>query len=510
MANMIDVQRGCGELVPGFWDELAAMLGDAELFTAFWKGDPYEVKRLWAALEDNSELRVIEAYSAAIEEPEAGIPYGPGLIDLLMYRDHFAEAGAICVTLVERLRLDGDLPSLQAALSNWYLLDDPSAAIEERERICREIGCLDGLQDVLRDRALERFFEWDADGCEADARRLMQEKRRICRETKNLRGLEQWAHAKAWMLYCEGYSVPLMRLLALQERISRDIGELDDLCICLMDQSRRLRGKADSRPQAWTCLDEAEEICRDVGRRALLLRVRGEKGVLALAEGDEARAERFLREARPAPLPRGGRGSLEFDLEIAVDLHDAEFSEEAFPRGALDVYQMIDRLARRLGDVGAVQWALGGLVRAVGADDAQAALDLCAEREVICRHLGRVDALVKALGQRAQILVAAGKPANAVVPLREQAELCRGIEGAWRLTGIDRARRDALRAALRGCADLDAALSLHRELELVCRGLGDRARASRAVRSSSRVLRKLGRGPKAPLPMNPGQLSLNL
>jgi hypothetical protein len=153
---------------------------------------------------------------------------------------------------------------------------------------------------------------------------------------------------------------------------------------------------------------------------------------------------------------------------------------------------------------------MGGLAEALATNDPQAAVDVCIEREAICRYLGRDDARVEALGLRAQTLVALGKPADALAPLREQDALSRNAEMEWQLPKSLLVRRDALRAALKVCADLEAALDLHGQLEQVCRELGDGAGVRSAVRGRTGVLRKLGRGSPVGDATDPMQLSFEL
>lgn len=53
-----------GEAAATFWDEFATLLADPVSFSALWEHDSYEVRRLWAALEECSAYRIEHVYAA--------------------------------------------------------------------------------------------------------------------------------------------------------------------------------------------------------------------------------------------------------------------------------------------------------------------------------------------------------------------------------------------------------------------------------------------------------------
>ena len=512
-----NTDNGAGRV--GFdWAALAAALAEPEYFSALWALDPYELRRQWVALEDNSHHRLVGVYAPVIGCPEAALAYGRGLPLLLLECRHLDEAEALLVGRVAQLRgcSDLDLGALQTALGDLVSLDFPPAPrelVDERVQICREIGDLDGLQEALRDWAIVRWYDScgaDDYGGEQDARQLLREQRRICRDTNNLKGLQRWAATKAWMLACEGYPSPVLRLLALQERLCREIGALDELGECLVEQANRLRTDPENRPAAWACLEEAEAIFRVTSSRWRLRIALAKQGILALLEGDEDRAVTLLERARPeGERAEGERNEspIEFELFVHVDMAFACGSRHQGEGEGF--WALVERIARRLGNRGDIQYAVGKQAEAIAATDPHKALILATERETICRDFGSLRSLQDALGQRAQLLVACGEPAAALELLSEQATICRDDNTEWRLPDVRRARRDALRAALRGCSDLEAAVVLYRDIEQTCRELGDRASAQAAARGWTRVMRKLGRATGASVGKDSLQLSLD-
>jgi len=516
MVNSSDPQDEEEELVSRFWDELAAMLFEAESFAALWAADRYEVLRAWAALEEDSGHTVIDTYAAAIHDPEAGADYGPGLAELLRHRDLDDEAEALLACRLEHARRGADDQALANALGEFAQASRgprKRAANEERLDLCRRIGDLHGLQDALLEKAWWRWVDGlasdDPDG-EGDARRLLQEQRRICRDQGDLRGLANWATAKAWMLYCEGYPAPMPRLLAMQERLCRASGDLESLCCCLLDEARILRREPSSRQCAWAQMDEAEVLAREIGLQALVDAALRDKGVCALLEGDEARAEQLLLAARLEPAAGDAESSLEVALRHALDFPDMEDGRMAEACLGAEFLGIAERVARRLGDSGAIQWVLGCRAEALEETDPGTALVLCTERETLCRDLGRVRGLADTLKMKAGLLLGAGRATEAFAVLREQGDVCRREGLSWRLRGIQVAQARALRMALKHCGDLDASVSLQERLALVCLELGDRVGVRAAMRARSRALRTLGRSQLRALPVDPRQLRFDL
>lgn len=512
---LTNTDDGAGR-VGSYWAALATALADPEYFSSLWTLDPYELRRQWVALEANSQHRLVGVYAPAIGCPEAALAYGRGLPLLLLECRHLDEAQTLLVERVAQLRRSNDPAALQTALGDLVSLDFPPAPrelVDERVQICRELGDPDGLQQALHDRAIVRWYDScgaDNHRGEQDACQLLREQRHICRETNNLRGLQRWAATRAWMLTCEGYPGPVMRLLALQERLCREIGALDELGECLVEQANRLRTDPADRPAARDCLKEAEAVFRVTSSGWRLRIALFKQGVLALLEGDEDRAVALLEQARPegerADSERN-ESPIEFELFVHVDMafgcglgHQSE--AEGF-------WALVERIARRLGNRGDIQYAVGKQAEAMAATDPRKALTLATERETICRDLGILRFLQDALGQRAQLLVACGEPEVALELLNEQAAVCRDDNTEWRLPNVRRARRDALRAVLRSCSDLEAALGLYRDMEQTCRELGDRAGAQAAVRGWMRVMRKLGRATGVPEDQASPQLSLD-
>jgi len=501
-----------GEPTPALWHELAARLADADFFAALWETDPLEVKRLWAALQENSSHCVIDVYAPALERPDAAMAFGSGLPELLAYHGHAEQARVLLRYRVERARALGEPRQLQAALGELVRsgsLRSPLTELAERERICRQIGDSDALQDVLCQRAVVRWFDSldpdDDEHGEAEARALLQEQRRICYDTGNLHGLQRWMGAKAWMLWAEGCPNPVLRLLRGQERICREIVELDDLAECLAAQAHFFIHDSNDPAAARPLLEEAEAICRDLGHIGLLEGVLGMHGILALLLSDEGLALSFLREQSELRGRLGWPSRLSRDIKFRLGA-----AKSGTPEVTASVVAAAEWVARALEDMSAVQAALGLRAEALIGVDQRRALALTEERERICRDLGDSDDLGDALGQRAHTLAEGEDFESAYAILRQQEAVYAGEEArSWRVRPVQGHQRDMLNAALRRSGDYDSALALCGELELVYKALGDRAGVRRILDRRTRILRRLGLGPRLSEAQDPAQLSFD-
>jgi len=161
----------------------------------------------------------------------------------------------------------GNLDGLQASLGNQALilkdrgdLDGAMALHKEEERICRQLGDLDGLQATLGNQALILTARGDLDGAMA----LLRKQERICRQLGNLDALQTTLGNKANVLQARGDLDGAMALHKEEERICRQSSNLDGLAHSLGNQAGILQARGDL-DGATALLKEAERICRQLG-----------------------------------------------------------------------------------------------------------------------------------------------------------------------------------------------------------------------------------------------------
>lgn len=224
------------------WQRLHDLLVDREFFTEAWENNQFEVKSYWTQIEALSPLRMLTAYHARIEHPEAEQDknYLSRVGRLLSDTGYPEEALRLYSALVQYLKNTGDLKNLQAILGSQAnilcsrgQLDEAMALDKEQERICRQLGNLNGLQSTLGNQANILYFRGQLD----EAMALHKEKEQICRQLGNLDGLQATLGNQANILYARGQLDEAMALCKDQERICRQLGNLDGLASSLTNKA---------------------------------------------------------------------------------------------------------------------------------------------------------------------------------------------------------------------------------------------------------------------------------
>jgi tetratricopeptide (TPR) repeat protein len=138
-------------------------------------------------------------------------------------------------------------------------LDGAMALQKEKERICRQLGNLEGLQASLGNQAVILHDRGDLDGAMA----LLKEQERICCQLGNLDNLQRTLGNEAEVLYACGDQDRAMALLKEKERICRQLGCLDGLSSSLGNQGVILHDRGDLDGAMVLHKDE-EQICRQL------------------------------------------------------------------------------------------------------------------------------------------------------------------------------------------------------------------------------------------------------
>jgi hypothetical protein len=451
-----------------FWDEFATLLADPVSFSALWEHDSYEVRRLWAALEECSAYRIEHVYAAALEAPEAALPFVRGLPALLRDMGLDEAAKAIHLRRLAEARAHGDPWLVQQALGDAATTTFDTkvglAWARQRERLCRALGELDGLREALGARADAIFFLWifsgDDDDADDDADEdspgifaLEREQECICLKTGNLVGLQAWLAGRALHESVDGNAVRGLRLTRRRARLCRAIGELDGLWQSLLSLARWSRKQGDLG-RALKSATEAAAICRDLGHLRGRRDALAEHGLVLVLLGRREDALKVF--AQQAGLRAVSESSSVLQSVASAAGHARG---DSVPSQAL--FEDLEWLARSLDDPLALQAALGGHADFLAEiPHRHRALALTLAQESLCRRHGERRCLKHALERKAVLLWAADPP-SAIHAVRESEALSRDDACDW---GQKRALE--LRAELEyASGDLAAALETFRELE---------------------------------------------
>ena len=142
------------------WQRLRDLLADLPFLAAAWSASEQEVKAYWARVETGSPWRMVDAYLPVRDDPVGHGDYAWPVAILLQTTGHPQEAFSLREHLVEHYHQDGDRANLQGALGNQALilkaqgdLDGAMRLHKEQERICRELGKVEGMAISLANQA---------------------------------------------------------------------------------------------------------------------------------------------------------------------------------------------------------------------------------------------------------------------------------------------------------------------------------------------------------------------
>jgi tetratricopeptide (TPR) repeat protein len=127
---------------------------------------------------------------------------------------------------------------------------------KEQEKICRQLGNLDGLQASLGNQALILKDRGDLDGAMA----LHKEEEKICRQLGNLAGLQASLGNQALILQDRGDLDGAMALHKEKERICRQLDTKEGLAITLGNQALLLGQNLNRWRAALPLAEEAHQI----------------------------------------------------------------------------------------------------------------------------------------------------------------------------------------------------------------------------------------------------------
>lgn len=375
------------------WQSLYALLADAGFFEAAFEAHQEEVKAYWAALEQNSPLRMVDAYRAMLREPGALSPPFVNSVGILL-RDagYTQEALSLATRLVEHFRATGDAESLSTCLENRALilkrggsLDEAMALHHEAERIRREMGNNDALAKTLGNQATILSSRGELD--------------------------------RALALHKE------------EERIFRELGNQEGLSISLSNQASILlsRGELDG---AMALFKEAERICQVLGNRAGLSTSYGGQANVLFNRGDPDGAMALHKKAEQIFRELGNKVGLAVGLVNQANIQSSRGSLDE----ATELHKEVERISQESGDKRARSAALGGqalTLRARG--DLDGAMALHKEEERICRELGDKIGLSSSLSHQADVLCDRRDPDGMIALLREAESIYREMRDFDRL-----------------------------------------------------------------------------
>ena len=452
------------------WNRLADLLTDPSFFNMAWDSNQFDVKGYWVLIEDNSELRMVQAYKPIIDSTsEYDDQFSFRISLLLQDTGHLLEAFTLYSNLTEVFLKTGNVDNLQKSMGYQALIlinrDDPEGAmklLKEIEWICRERGNKNSLQRSLNNQALIVYSIGDLEG----AMKLCKEQERICTELGNKDDLQACLGNQASILYSRGDPEGAMKLYREQERICRELGNKDDLQSCLGNQALILKARGDMK-SAIKLYREQERICRELGNKDDLQASLGIQANILYSRGDLDGAMKLYKEqeriCRELGNKEGIQISLDYEARILYSRGDLE--------GSMKLLKKQESICRELGEKDGIQASLGNqelILKAIG--DIEGTMKLLKEQEKISRELGDKDGIQASLGNQAFILYSRGYLEGAMKLLKEQEKISREL-----------GNKDSLQRSLGNQANIfclrgnpEGGMKLYKEQESICRELGNK------------------------------------
>ncbi|MEN6428712.1 MAG: AAA family ATPase [Phycisphaerales bacterium] len=408
-----------------------------------------------------------------------------GLLDAVM------SLSGRCLKLVKKDTKEEATILGNQALILWTRgdIDEAMVLIKDQERICRQLGDLDGLQMSLLNQSVILKMQGDLDGAMA----LLKEQERVCRHSGNLAGLSANLGNQALILQDRGNLDGAMTLHKEEEGICRQLGDLDGLQTTLGNQGLILKTRGDF-DGAMALYKEKERICRQLGNLDSLQRSLGNQAVILTYRGDLDGAMALHKEqeriCRRLDNPEGLHTALGGQALILRARGDLD--------GAMNMFREVERICRQLGNLDGLQRTLGNQALILhDCTDFKGAMALLKEQEEICRRLGKPDSLASSLGNQGVILRAGGDSDGAMNLFKEQERICR------QLGSPDDLQRALYNQALtlQDHGDLDGAMTLHKEREEICQQLEDYEGLLGSLCSQASVLQTRGELDEAIAPL---------
>jgi nephrocystin-3 len=392
------------------WQMLFELLGDLEFLKKAWGKDEFEVKRLWAKVEAESELKLVDVYADVLRAPQ-GVADPMILMSVARLLDdtgHLDEALALSQFLVEQFNSIGDPSSLQRALGELgialYFRGDLNGAMKlykERERICRELGEAVELGRILCNQATIVIIRGDFDA----AMKLLKEAERICRELDDHTGLAACLCNQGHVLTSCGDLDGAMNLLKEAERVCREHGDPKWLGTSLGMQANILvpRGDLDG---AMELLKEVERMCRELGETKWLATILGMQADTLIPRGDLDGAMKLLKEGERICRELGDSDWLFASLctQATVLINSGDLD------GAMKLLKESERVSRELDNPDGLQISLSNQAMVFkDREEYDKAIALLDEAERVCKEHGIPEGLTNCLIIRAEVLAAMGR-----------------------------------------------------------------------------------------------------
>ena len=266
-------------MILGDWQRLYDLLADQWFLLFAWQVDSRQVHRYWAQVEQQSALRMVEAYRQFIEAPDRFADVLQVLPFLLSHNGQDVEALRLWDALIVRLRQDrAEHAMLAEAMNNRAQtlhslgrLDEALAGHQDAARLYQKAGARAPAGSWLT-AMINRAQALFQSGRQEEAIQLFEEHERLCRELGERRSLAAGLVAQGLVRRRRDDPDGAMARFREAERIGRDLDDSDALTAAMHNQALLLADRGDFAA-ALALLDEVEKVAQRTGDRSILATV---------------------------------------------------------------------------------------------------------------------------------------------------------------------------------------------------------------------------------------------
>ena len=249
-------------------------LKNSEYFVKSWGNDEFEIKKKWASIESDTNIKMTSVYGEIIENPAiccGNLEFLLNLAELFTDTNHVNESVRLLIYLETTFRLKEDYGKLQHTLCElawcFYLqgqYDKASSILKEQQKICEKVTDLKVRNDGLQKSFGYQALIYEIQGKKDQALLKFHEQQEICRKSGNEYWLQISLGNEGLLLKDLGKYDEAWKLFEEKEKISRKISNFQGLQWALKYKADIYIQRGDFT-SALTLLKEQESICRQIG-----------------------------------------------------------------------------------------------------------------------------------------------------------------------------------------------------------------------------------------------------
>lgn len=295
------------------WNGLGGILSDFDFFQTCWRINPYDVRRYWNLIEQESDLRVLNSFKPILCNPHKFAKYLYCSGELLFKLGYLKETRQVWQTII-RIG-DGDVQLLKSFgyLGKLFEIDGSLhyalSLYEQKEKKAIELNSRKELVSALNNQAMI----WIAFGKLDRALKILDRQERWAKSINDDFGLQLCLGNKATVFRDKGNTKKARELLIEKCNISKKNGFIDSYCSAL-NNIALLEKDLGNFEHALDTLKQVEAVYREIGSKTGLEMCLGNMANIYSAKGYYAEAMILHEEEEKLCREAGNKNGLQMCL----------------------------------------------------------------------------------------------------------------------------------------------------------------------------------------------------